>query len=84
MEMMLKPETFFYSLISVLLGIVAYFLRQLHTDFKRVEKDLNEVKATINLIKAEFKGIIDVMNQKVEFLEKQWNALDLQRANDTQ
>ena len=78
MEMMLKPETFFYSLISVLLGIVAYFLRQLHTDFKRVEKDLNEVKATINLIKAEFKGIIDVMNQKVEFLEKQWNALDLQ------
>ena len=84
MEMMLKPETFFYSLISVLLGIVAYFLRQLHTDFKWVEKDLNEVKATINLIKAEFKGIIDVMNQKVEFLEKQWNALDLQRANDTQ
>lgn len=73
MEMLVKPETIFYSLISILLGIVAYFLRQLHSDFKRMEKDVSEVKSTINLIKAEFKGIIDVMNQKVEFLEKQMN-----------
>lgn len=68
-----KTEVFFYSLISGLLGVVAYFLKQLHSDFKRVEKDVTEVKSTINLIKAEFKGIIDVMNQKVEFLEKQMN-----------
>jgi hypothetical protein len=73
MEMLVKPETIFYSLISILLGIVAYFLKQLHSDFKRMEKDVSEVKSTINLIKAEFKGIIDVMNQKVEFLEKQMN-----------
>jgi Na+/H+ antiporter NhaC len=73
MEMLVKPETIFYSLISILLGIVAYFIRQLHSDFKRMEKDVTEVKSTINLIKAEFKGIIDVMNQKVEFLEKQMN-----------
>lgn len=73
MEMLVKPETIYYSLISILLGIVAYFLRQLHSDFKRMEKDVTEVKSTINLIKAEFKGIIDVMNQKVEFLEKQMN-----------
>lgn len=73
MEMLVQPETIFYSLISILLGIVAYFLRQLHSDFKRMEKDVTEVKSTINLIKVEFKGIIDVMNQKVEFLEKQMN-----------
>jgi hypothetical protein len=73
MEMLVKPETIFYALISILMGIVAYFLRQLHSDFKRMEKDVTEVKSTINLIKAEFKGIIDVMNQKVEFLEKQMN-----------
>jgi hypothetical protein len=73
MEMLVQPETIFYSLISILLGIVAYFLRQLHSDFKRMEKDVSEVKSNINLIKVEFKGIIDVMNQKVEFLEKQMN-----------
>jgi hypothetical protein len=44
MEMFVKPELFFFSLMSVLLAIVAYFLKQLHTDFKRVEKDVTEVK----------------------------------------
>lgn len=63
----------FGIIISVLLSVVAFFTKQLHSDFKRVEKDLAEVKTTTSLIKTEFKGIIDVMNQKVEFLEKQMN-----------
>lgn len=70
MEMFVKPEIFFFSLMSALLAVVAYFLKQLHTDFKRVEKDVTEVKSTTALIKAEFKGINDLMNQKIEFLEK--------------
>ena len=76
MEMMLKPEIFFYSLTSLLLGIVAYFLKQLLTDFKRVEKDVVEVKTTTALIKAEFKGINDLLNQKIEFLEKRVNHFE--------
>lgn len=68
--MMLKPEVFFGSLLTILLGVVAYFLKQLHSDFKRVEKDVAEVKTTMALIKTEFKGINDLMNQKIEFLEK--------------
>jgi len=76
MEMMLKPEIFFYSLVSLLLGIVAYFLKQLHSDFKRVEKDVTEVKTTTALIKTEFKGINDLMNQKIEFLEKRINHFE--------
>ena len=54
----------------MLLSVVAFFTKQLHRDFKGVEKDLGEVKATTSLIKAEFKGINDLMNQKIEFLEK--------------
>ena len=76
MEMMLKPEIFFYSLMSLLLGIVAYFLKQLLSDFKRVEKDVTEVKTTTALIKTEFKGINDLMNQKIEFLEKRINHFE--------
>ena len=63
-------EVFFYSLLSLMLGVVAFFMRQLHSDFKRVEKDVTEVKATTALIKAEFKGINELMNQKIEFLER--------------
>jgi hypothetical protein len=60
----------FGIIISVLLSLVAFFTKQLHSDFKRVEKDLAEVKTTTSLIKTEFKGINELMNQKIEFLEK--------------
>jgi hypothetical protein len=75
MEMVLKPEVLFYSLVSILLGAVVYFLKQLHSDFKRVEKDVAEVKTTVALIKAEFNGVHDLMNQKIEFLEKRVHYL---------
>lgn len=76
MEMFIQPETVFFALVSAMLGIVVYFLRQLLTDFKKVERDVNEVKATTALIKAEFKGINDLMNQKIEFLEKRVNHFE--------
>ena len=60
----------FGLIITVLLSAVAYFTKQLHRDFKHVEKDLGEVKTTTTLIKTEFKGINDLMNQRIEFLEK--------------
>lgn len=72
----ISPEIFFYSLLSVLLGVVAFFLKQLHSDFKRVEKDVMEVKTITALIKAEFKGINDLMNQKIEFIEKRINHFE--------
>ena len=67
---------YFYALISVLLAIVAYFLRQLLADFKRVERDVTEVKSTMALIKAEFKGINELMNQRIEFLERRIHHLE--------
>ncbi len=70
MSMTVSPEVIVGALISLLLTIVAFFIKQLHSDFKRVEKDLSEVKTTVSLIKAEFKGINELMNQKIDFLEK--------------
>ncbi len=69
-------EMLFYSIISILLATVAFFIKQLHRDFKRVEKDLGEVKTTTSLIKTEFKGINDLMNQKIDFFEKRLNHVE--------
>ena len=66
----------FGILISILLSVVAFFIKQLHGDFKRVEKDLGEVRTTTSLIKTEFKGINDLMNQRIEFLEKRINHIE--------
>ena len=67
----------FGSLISILLSVVAYFIKQLHTDFKRMEKDLVEVKTMALIIKTEFKSGNDLLNQKVEYLEKRVNNIEL-------
>jgi hypothetical protein len=66
----------FGIIISLLLSVVAFFVKQLHRDFKRVEKDLSEVKTTTSLIKTEFKGINELMNQKIDFLEKRLNHVE--------
>ena len=43
MENEITVSVFFGFISSVLLAVVAYFVRQLHTDFKSMEKDMTEV-----------------------------------------
>ena len=69
--------TLFGTLITLLLSIVAYFIKQLHTDFKSMEKDLVEVKTMALIIKTEFKSGNDLLNQKVEYLEKRVSKIEL-------
>lgn len=77
MENVNSITVLFGSLISVLLSVVAYFIKQLHTDFKRMEKDLVEVKTMALIIKTEFKSGNDLLNQKVEYLEKRVNNIEM-------
>ena len=59
----------FGVLISVLLSLVVYFVRLLHVDFRRMQKDIAEVKTTTQLIKSEFKGGLELINLRVAQLE---------------
>lgn len=70
MEQVNEINLLFGTIISLLLSVVAYFIKQLHSDFQKMEKDLMEVKLTTQLIKTEFKSNYDLLNQKVEFLDK--------------
>ncbi len=76
MENAVTLNVVFGSLISMLLAIVAYFIKQLHSDFKRMEKDLTEVKTMALLIKKEFKNSYDLLNHKVDYLEHRVNNLE--------
>jgi hypothetical protein len=77
METAINLNIVFGSIISILLSIVAYFIKQLHSDFRRMEKDLTEVKTMAILIKTEFKSSNDLLNQKVDYLEKRVNNIEL-------
>ena len=76
MENINNITVLFGTLITLLLSIVAYFIKQLHTDFKSMEKDLIEVKTMALIIKTEFKSGNDLLNQKVEYLEKRVNKIN--------
>lgn len=76
MESAITLNIVFGSLISMLLAIVAYFIKQLHSDFKKMEKDLTEVKTMALLIKTEFKNSYDLLNHKVDYLEHRVNNLE--------
>ena len=69
--------TLFGTIITLLLSVVAYFIKQLHIDFKSMEKDLIEVKTMALIIKTEFKSGNDLLNQKVEYIEKRVNNIEL-------
>ena len=76
MQTEITLNVLFGSLSSVLLAIVAYFIRQLHSDFKSMEKDITEVKTMALLIKTEFKNSYDLLNQKVDYLEQRVSKLE--------
>ncbi|MEM7299050.1 MAG: hypothetical protein AAF391_12385 [Bacteroidota bacterium] len=72
----IKIEIVLSGILSVLVGVVVNFLKQLLRDFKKVEKDVTEVKSTTALIRTEVKGSNDLIHQKIEFLDNRVNRLE--------
>ena len=77
MENEMVLNILFGSISSLLLAVVAYFIKQLHSDFKKMEKDITEVKTMALLIKTEFKNSYDLLSQRVEYLETRITNLEL-------
>jgi len=76
MEQIAAIPLIFGTLISLLLSVVAYFIKQLHRDFRKMEMDLSEVKTTTMLIKTEFKSRYDLLYQRLEYLEKRIEIIE--------
>jgi hypothetical protein len=70
MELTLNISMLLGAIVSLLLSVIAYFIKQPHTDFRKVEMDVSEVKNTTQLIKTEFKSGHDLLSQRVGFIEK--------------
>jgi len=76
MEQISSIQVIFGSITSILLSIVAYFIKQLHSDFRKMELDLSEVKTMTMLIKTEFNSRYDLLCQRVEYLEKRIESIE--------
>jgi hypothetical protein len=76
MEQISAIQLIFGSIISILLSVVAYFIKLLHSDFRKMEMDLSEVKTMTMLIKTEFKSRYDLLCQRVEYIEKRVEIIE--------
>ena len=76
MEQISAIQLIFGSFTSILLSVVAYFIKLLHSDFRKMEMDLSEVKTMTMLIKTEFKSRYDLLCQRVEYLEKRVEIIE--------
>lgn len=76
MQSEITLNVLFGGLSSLLLAIVAYFIKQLHTDFKSMERDISEVKTMALLIKTEFKNSNDMIVQRIDYLEQRVTKLE--------
>ena len=70
MELLLESNMIPGLILSILLSVIAWFIKQLHADFKKVEQDLNEVKTTTQLIKLDLKSNYELVNQRMGVMEK--------------
>lgn len=64
------------TLLSVVIGAVAFLIRQLIMYLKKVSNDITDLKNTISLIKAEFKGSHTLLNDKFDYLNARLNRLE--------
>lgn len=76
MEITINISLILAGLVSILFSIIAYFIKQLHGDFRKVERDMEELKTTTQLIKTEFKSGNELLSQRISFNEKRIELLE--------
>ena len=70
MELIFNIPIVFSGILSLLFSVIAFFIRQLHNDFRKVEQNISEIKISTELIKANMRSAEIQLSQKMSFLEK--------------
>ena len=67
---MLEIITLLGFVVSLLLTVIAYFLKQFHKNVLQMENDLRELKISIHWIKAKVNGHYLLLQARMDFLEE--------------
>ena len=59
----------FGSLLASLLTLIAYFIKQLHKDFKKVVNELAELRTANSMRYAETQAASKLLDQRLNFME---------------
>ena len=76
METTINISIILGAVFSLLFSLIAYFLRQIHSDFRKVEQSVSEIKISIELIKSNTRSLALRLGQQIHFLEKRVDHLE--------
>jgi len=63
-------------LVTLLLSAITYFIKQLHSDFRKVVKELAELKSGTALMHSETQSASKLLNQRLDFIEWRLGILE--------
>lgn len=69
------------SLIVALLGIIGYFLKQLHADFRELSKAVIELTTKVALTEEKGRSGNHLLSSKIEGIEHRVEKLELKLSN---
>lgn len=77
MSIIMQPDTLLSILFTLLLTMNAYFIKSLHYDFKRVVKELSDLKNSSTLMHSETRSANEILKQRMEFFEWRLNGKEM-------
>jgi hypothetical protein len=60
---------FIGTLLSIMLSVIAWFIRQLHQDFRNMQKEVSALQQTANAIQLETRSSYEMIELKIGFLK---------------
>lgn len=64
------------AMVTLLLSAMTYFMKQLHADFRKVVKELAELKSGTALMHAETQSSSKLLSQRLDFIEWRLGILE--------
>nr|MBC7614382.1 hypothetical protein [Pseudopedobacter sp.] len=69
MDLSINLSVIIGFLLSVMLSIIAWFIRQLHQDFRRVQEQVNLLQQTAKVIQSESRSAYELLKLRISFLD---------------
>jgi Na+/H+ antiporter NhaC len=69
MDFDFNATLFIGTILSFMLSIIAWFIRQLHQDFRNMQKEVNNLQQTANAIQLETRSSYELIELKIGFLK---------------
>jgi hypothetical protein len=69
MDLSINLSVIIGFLLSVMLSIIAWFIRQLHQDFRRVQEQVNLLQQTAKVIQVESRSAYELLKLRISFLD---------------